>query len=143
MIRAIISKEHILEVLNKHWNIGPASKELGVGYSTLRKYIKQYNIDHNSRKNKNGLIFDRKIHQSKAVTKSRQNKKIQALEYKGGMVCIRCGFSEPIPDCYSFHHREPGKKDPSWAKMKTNNWGFEKLKKSLINVMYYVIIVIV
>jgi hypothetical protein len=127
----MLNEKEIRNALNKHWNIGPAAKELGVGYSTLRKYIKQYQIEHNSRKSKDGSKFDRKAYASEAVTKSRRKRKVEALEYRGGMKCSRCGFDEPIPDCYAFHHRDPKTKDPSWNKMKTNNWTFEKIKEEI------------
>lgn len=127
----MLTKETIETMLEKHWNIGPAATELGIGYSTLRKYIKKYNIVHNSRAKKDGPTFDRKAHQSRSVTKARQNKKLKSLEYKGGMLCSRCGFSEPIPDCYAFHHRDPSEKDMNWGKMKTNNWSIEKIKEEL------------
>jgi|DEB19_MinimDraft_3_1074340.scaffolds.fasta_scaffold19613_1 hypothetical protein len=127
----LLTKDQILEALDKHWNIGPAAKELGVGYSTLRKYIAEYGIQHDSRKSKDGSKFNRSSYTSKMVTKCRQNKKLQALEYRGGMRCMRCGFNEPIADCYAFHHRNPSEKDPSWGRMKSNNWSFEKIKSEL------------
>ena len=127
----MFSKEEIEEVLKKHWNIRPASEELGIGYSTLRKYIKEYGIQHNSRKKQDGAKFDRNAWQSKAVTRARQIKKLKALEYKGGMKCTRCGFNEPIPDCYAFHHRDPTQKDINWGKMKQNNWSIDRIKDEL------------
>jgi DNA-binding transcriptional MerR regulator len=127
----MISKEKVIEAIKKHWNIGPAAKELGIGYSTLRKYIKEYGIDHNSRRSQNGSKFDKNAYISKKITELRRRRKIEALEYKGGMKCNRCGFSETIPDVYAFHHRDPNEKDPSWGKMKTNNWKWEKLKEEI------------
>lgn len=127
----MLSKQDILTALDKYWNIKPASEALGIGYSTLRKYIKEYNIQHNSRKKKGGSLFNRNAWQSNAVTKARQNKKLKALDYKGGMKCIRCGFDEPIPDCYAFHHRNPIEKDINWGRMKQNNWSIDKIKDEL------------
>lgn len=127
----MLSEKEIRHALDKHWNIGPAAKELGVGYSTLRKYIAQYGIEHDSRKSKDGPKFDKNAYAAKAVTRARQKKKLEALEYRGGMKCTRCGFDEPVPDCYAFHHRDPASKDPSWGKMKTNNWSLEKMKEEL------------
>jgi hypothetical protein len=127
----MITKEKVLEILEKHWNIGPAAKELGIGYSTLRKYIKDYGIDHNSRRSKDGVKFDRNAYVSKKISELRRKRKIEFLEYKGGMKCSRCGFSEPIPDVYAFHHRDPLEKDPSWGKMKTNNWKWDRVQDEL------------
>jgi hypothetical protein len=128
----MIEKEAIEKALEKHWNIGPAAKELGIGYSTLRKYIKHYGIDHNSRAKRPGEPkFDKKAYDIAKVTRTRRKRKLEALEYRGGMKCSRCGFDEPIPDCYAFHHRDPTQKDPRWNKMKTNNWSFERIKDEL------------
>jgi hypothetical protein len=127
----MLNKKAIEDALKKHWNIGPAAKELGVGYSTLRKYIKHYDIAHNSRLKKDGATFDRNVHIAKKITQFRRQRKLDSLEYRGGMKCSRCGFNEPIPDCYAFHHRDPSKKDPNWAKMKTNNSSWEVVKAEL------------
>lgn len=127
----MLSKQRVEEALQKYWNIKPASEELGIGYSTLRKYIKEYGIQHNSRKKEGGPTFDRNAWQSKAVTRARQNKKLKALDYRGGMKCTRCGFNEPIPDCYAFHHRDPTKKDINWGRMKQNNWSIDRIKDEL------------
>ena len=127
----MLSEESIRHALSEHWNIGPAAKALDVGYSTLRKYIAKYGIEHDSRKSKEGPKTADKAYATAVVTRARQKKKFQALEYRGGMKCSRCGFDEPIPDVYDLHHRDPGEKDPNWNKMKTNNWPFERLKEEL------------
>jgi len=127
----MLTKKVIEEALEKHWNIGPAAKELEVGYSTLRKYMKLHNIVHNSRGKRDGPTFDRNAHGSKKVTKARRIRKIESLEYKGGMKCTRCGFNEPIPDCYAFHHRNPEEKDPNWYRMKTHNHTWETVRVEL------------
>lgn len=127
----MVSEKEIRDALNKHWNMRPAAKELGIGYSTLRKYVKIYGIEHNSRKKRTGPKFNRNAYTATKITESRRKRKLEALEYRGGMKCSRCGFSEPIPACYAFHHRDPKEKDPNWNKMKTNNWGLEKIKTEL------------
>ena len=50
----MIVKESIEAALKEYYNLGPAAKALGIGYSTLRKYIKEYGIIHNSRKSRYG-----------------------------------------------------------------------------------------
>lgn len=129
----MLSKEKIEEALNTHWHKNKAAEALGIGYSTLRKYIKQYDIEHNSRTKdpKKGPTFDRNKKSAEYVTRFRRKRKLQALEYRGGMKCSRCPFAEPIPDCYAFHHRDPNEKDPNWNKMKGNNWPWEKIKEEL------------
>jgi DNA-binding transcriptional MerR regulator len=76
----MLDKKVIVKALEKHWNIGPAAKELGVGYSTLRKYIKFHCIVHNSRGKKGGPTFDKNAHSSTKVTKARRIRKIESLE---------------------------------------------------------------
>ena len=127
----IPSKEQIEQALAKHWNIKPAAEELKIGYSTLRKYIKQHGIVHNSRKKQGGSTFNKSSYSSKRTTEHRKKRKIDSLIYKGGMKCMRCGFSEPIPDCYAFHHRDPSQKDPNYSKMKTQCWSWERTKAEL------------
>lgn len=134
----MLTKKLIEEALEKHWNIKPAAVELGVGYSTLRKYIKLYEIKHCSRGKKDGPVFDRSAYfkakskeTSAKITKFRRNRKIQSLEYLGGMKCMRCGFDEPIPDCYAFHHRTATEKDPNWSRMKVNHTKWEEVKVEL------------
>jgi hypothetical protein len=127
----MIEKETIIRVLDEEWNIRPAAKKLGIGYSTLRKYIKEYKIDHNSRKSRNGTIFDRKKHHSKKVTEFRRNRKIDALNYLGGMKCSSCGYDKPIPSVYAFHHKDPTQKDINFGKMKTNCVRWEVFRAEL------------
>lgn len=128
----MLEKEKIELALKEHWNIRPAAEALGIGYSTLRKYIKNYNIQHNSRKTPPWKEpWDKKKYDVAKITKFRKKRKLEALEYKGGMKCSRCGFDEPIPDCYAFHHRDPSQKDLNWNKMKVNNWRFERIKLEL------------
>jgi hypothetical protein len=116
----MIDKETIQNALNETWNIRPAAEKLGIGYSTLRKYIKHHGIEHNSRKNKDAPTFDRKKYQVKTVTKFRRKRKLDALNYLGGMKCSSCGYDKPIPSVYAFHHKDPKEKDISFGKMKTN-----------------------
>lgn len=118
----MIDKEIILAALEKHWNLKPAAEELGIGYSTLRKYIKEHGIVHHSRCKKDGPTFDRKKYNVAKVTKVRRQRKIECLNYLGGMKCTMCGYNKPIPAAYAFHHRDPKEKDPNFGKMKTNNW---------------------
>ncbi len=127
----MISKERVIQALELHWNIGPAAKELSVGYSTLRRYIKLYNIDHDSRKSRNGPIFDKKKYETTKNVIARRNRKLKLLTYKGGMKCTVCGYDKPIPDVYEFHHRDPLEKDPNWGLMFKNNHKLDKFYPEL------------
>ena len=128
----MITKEEIIQVLSEEWNIKPAADKLGVGYSTLRKYIKEYGIDHNSRKKQDrSALFNRTKWQSEKVTEFRRKRKLDSLEYLGGMKCNRCGYNKPIPAVYSFHHIDPSTKDPNFSKMKSNGTKWEDVKAEL------------
>ena len=127
----MIDKETIIKTLNETWHIRPAAEKLGIGYSTLRKYIKEYGIEHDSRKNKDGSVFDRKKHQSKKVTEFRRKRKLDALNYLGGMKCAHCPYDKPIPSVYAFHHKDPKEKDVNFGKMKTNCVSWEVFKTEL------------
>lgn len=128
----MIDKEEIIAALNEHWNLRPAAEKLGVGYSTLRKYMKHYGIEHNSRKKKDQTnLFNRTKHQSAKVTEFRRQRKIDALNYLGGMKCSFCGYDKPIPSVYAFHHKDPSQKDINFGKMKTNCVSWEVFKSEL------------
>jgi len=57
----------------------------------------------------------------------RKNKKLKAIEYKGGS-CQICGYNK-CENSLSFHHIEPDKKDFSISS--NINWSFEKIKNEL------------
>lgn len=62
----------------------------------------------------------------RAVTRGRLNK-LSAIKYKGGC-CQKCGYNKN-PVALAFHHLDPSKKDPNFAKMKF--WSFDRVKKEL------------
>jgi hypothetical protein len=66
-----------------------------------------------------------KEHRKAAVKRFRANRKLKLLEHKGGMVCIDCGYSKPIPSVYEFHHIDPLQKDPNWSNLLRNNHRLE------------------
>ena len=55
------------------------------------------------------------------------NRKIQAIEYKGG-VCVDCG-QMPHWAAMQFHHLNPADKEFSWGKGRLKSW--EKVKVEL------------
>ncbi len=127
----MIEKDIIIKILDEEWNIRPAAKKLGIGYSTLRKYIKFHGIEHNSRRKKNSLPFNRSKYFSERISNFRKRRKRELLEYAGGIICRECGYDKDIPDVYEFHHLDPDKKDPSWYKMFANNHSIEKIKSEI------------
>ncbi len=52
----------------------------------------------------------RRKQQVESVTKWRRKQKLKLLDYKGGK-CVICGYDQPVPGAYSFHHRSPKEKD--------------------------------
>lgn len=128
----MIDKETVIKVLKEEWNLRPAAEKLGIGYSTLRKHIKEFGIEHNSRRARDrDEKFDRKKHQSQKVIDFRRKRKIDALNYLGGMQCSACPYNKPIPSVYAFHHKDPKEKDINFGKMKTNNIKWEDFLKEL------------
>lgn len=57
----------------------------------------------------------------------RKNRKIEAVNYLGGM-CKDCGLQDECVDIYDFHHIDPNKKD---FQIGNNNRKFERIKKEL------------
>lgn len=57
----------------------------------------------------------------------RNRVKQKLVEYKGG-ACEKCGYSKKIYNVYSFHHKDPNKKDFTIA---GKSWGYERLKKEV------------
>lgn len=46
-----------------------------------------------------------------------QNKKVEAIKYKGSK-CIDCGLQNAPNIVYDFHHLDPSKKDYDWTKLR-------------------------
>lgn len=59
-----------------------------------------------------------------------QERKIKAIEYKGGE-CVDCHLSHPqYPAAiFEFHHLDPNQKDTDWTKLRLTSW--EKIKTEL------------
>lgn len=70
---------------------------------------------------KNSLKFFYPNSQKNKKSREQLNK-LEALNYKGGMCCVRCGYNVQIPDCYAFHHREPTEKEYSWRELRYKKW---------------------
>jgi len=49
-----------------------------------------------------------------------KNKKLKAIEYKGGK-CSSCGYNK-CPDVLEFHHRDPKQKEFDWKKLRQMSW---------------------
>lgn len=67
----------------------------------------------------------RREQQVKNVTNWRKREKLKLLEYKGSR-CVLCGYDKPIPGAYSFHHREPKKKDFTISTGHCRSWKIVK-----------------
>lgn len=107
-------KQKILELKQKGLSHNEVVKILGCAKSTVAYYC---NDSYRLERNKAGRIA--------AV-----QRKINAVEYKGGK-CEICGYDE----CYKalhFHHTDPTKKDPNFVKMMdSKSANIEKIKPEL------------
>ncbi len=59
-------------------------------------------------------------------TRMREEKKLKAIEYKGGK-CVRCGYNK-CPAALDFHHLEPTGKETN-GELRSYSW--EKLKAEI------------
>lgn len=64
---------------------------------------------------------------NKKTIKYQQERKIEAVDYKGGK-CVRCGYNK-YAGALDFHHLDPSTKDFSISKYK--NCSFERIKSEL------------
>lgn len=94
------------------------AKALYVDIKFLRIAIQKKNIQHKCIDNKNFYKKNRV-----------EQRKIEALNYKGGMRCMACGIDEPILGLYTLHHRDPSEKEFTWAQIR--NKTLEEIKPEL------------
>ena len=76
----------------------------------------------------NGASFCKECFNKYCIDRWR-NRKIKAVEYKGGE-CKDCGFSYPLypADIFDFHHLNPAEKDYNWTKLRLRSWDSIKLE---------------
>lgn len=63
------------------------------------------------------------------VTRCRKNRKIQAIDYKGGC-CKLCGYHK-CPEALEFHHLDSNEKDFQIAISMAAGWAWERIKSEL------------
>lgn len=101
-----------------------SNKRRDMGEAAWAEYQKE-------RKRLKSKAYDRSEsgrHKATKVIVSRRRKKKLLVEYKGGK-CQKCGFNEPIYDCYDFHHLDPSEKEFGIGHSDGKNLSLEALKK--------------
>jgi|AntRauTorcE11897_2_1112592.scaffolds.fasta_scaffold20558_2 hypothetical protein len=66
------------------------------------------------------MAYKNKKDKYKNQTKRRIERKLKAIEYKGG-VCFCCGETYPYP-AMQFHHRNPDEKESIWNTLRFQSW---------------------
>lgn len=117
-----IDKDKKIKKIKKNIKCVVCDKEIEVTLNSKKKCCSvecrmKYRIEYHKNRN---YEYDK-------VKEWRNNRKIKAIEYKGGK-CIKCGYDRCIT-ALEFHHLEPNKKD--FTISKNVNHSFEKIRKEL------------
>jgi predicted transcriptional regulator len=130
--------KQIQELFNQGLTKVEIAKHLGLGYSTVRKYlagqptprsctIRVCKCGESNQRNFYKCVGNicKKCHNR--YTYDRQKDKVKAyMDERGGAHCMRCGYSKYI-GALEFHHRDPSQKDPDW----NVRWCIARLRKEL------------
>ena len=122
----------------RHWlkkfNLKTTNKSFSQGYATKEKIIKdgiEYKVCSRCKETKNlvaGFYTKNDKHTyvwckscaNKRTIEWQQQRKIEAINYKGGK-CVKCGYNK-YPGALDFHHLDPNQKDFDWSKMRLRSW---------------------
>lgn len=154
MDKAILQK-----LIDKNISQRDIAKETNLSQSTVRYWLKKYNLKTN--KNINNIVIENFLEKECGTCKKvlkldefykhsntgkckksckncenykaselRREKKIKMVVYKGGK-CEKCKLKlqDTHPAVFEFHHIDPNEKDKSFVKIK--NWSWNKIKKEL------------
>ena len=146
-----LSTHQIAKITNKsqtnvrHWlkkfNLKTTNKSFSDGYGIKEKIIKdgiEYKTCSRCKETKNlltGFYTKNKKHTyvwckscaNKRTIEWQQQRKIEAINYKGGK-CVKCGYNK-YPGALDFHHLDPSKKD--FAISRKKNCSFDIIKPEL------------
>ena len=144
-----MTKEKLQDYISKDYSSYDIARAEKKGQTTIRYWLKKHNLntegnirDQKLIKGINNFIccyckeykptdkFYKKTkntHQSyckdcfNKYTKQRwKNRKLKAIEYKGGK-CSSCGYNK-CPDVLEFHHKDPKQKEFDWKKLRQMSW---------------------
>lgn len=138
----MVSKEKLIELVNNGYSRKQVSEELGIGYSTVYKYMSKYNLTFKTKAgilkhncNTCGETDPEQFYQSRKIQCKKcfniecgeklKKQKLRAVEYKGGE-CQHCGYKKSVA-ALEFHHKDPTEKDPQWRM----GWSWERLQKEI------------
>lgn len=143
-----MKKEIFISLIEKGFSTREIGKELDKSQTTVRYWLKKYNLKtcifkkYSSLKIKckycktidNNQFYGRYNTECKKCLNKRlynlsRGKKIRAVIYKGGR-CNNCGYNKCIA-ALDFHHLSPVEKDPNFNTMLY--WKWERIKKEIDN----------
>ena len=131
--------DKIKDMLDQGFSKRSISQELGIGYSTVRKYTKgtkstYYKTAHHCEdcgETKTSKFYGAMKNRCKQCHnelgyKKQKTKIFEYAQSRGKIACQRCGYDK-IFDALEWHHRDPGSKDPTWNR----GWSIDRLKPEL------------
>lgn len=147
--------DKLIELIDNFYSVSNIAKELKLGETTIRKILKDNNLSikkkikevkpdtvHKTIRNlsnathceEHGMEYKYSSGRkyctrcnTEAVTKTRTNRKIEAVIYKGGK-CERCSYDRCLSSL-EFHHTDPSQKDFEISNV--NKTSFDVLKPEL------------
>jgi hypothetical protein len=152
-----MERDLLVSYVDQGLSIYQILKITNTAYSTIRYWLKKYNLKTKYNSFKNGYEYTNKIvkgnqfcpicncHLNKETgyyrknkgyyspickkcnNEKRKNSKIKAINYKGNC-CVKCGYNKNIT-ALDFHHLNPKEKEITPSRLNGKSW--EKLKKEI------------
>ena len=148
-----MKEETLKDRIKNNNSIRDIANEFNTGYSTIRYWLKKYNLSTGKlsfkdtgkkdiklkfcRDCKNNLISENTYKHVRGICKKCFSKrkandmklfKVSCVKYKGGS-CIKCGYNKSL-NAMDFHHRDPKEKDFDVSKYRTQG---KILSKDVLN----------
>ena len=122
-------KETLTALISKNLSQYDIAKELGISQTTVRYYLKKYELKtiNSKTQSKEKVELARKERQRNYTKTRRYDFKTKALEYKGGK-CQKCGYDK-CREALEFHHIDPKEKDFMISHSNRRSW--EMVEKEL------------
>lgn len=148
----------LIDLIEQNLSQRQISQRLGVSQSTIKYWLKKYNLKtnsliHNRKTNDLGQKLCSQCESLKPIddfykkgegyhhsyckkcssiyfTDRIRSVKIKMIEYKGNK-CVNCQLhiNETHPSVFDFHHLDPQSKDPKFNRIKFKSW--DKIQKEL------------
>jgi len=138
-----MDKEKLVQLVSKGYSTWSMSRELGVGQTTIRYWLKKYDI----RTLNNGKALRHKCscgetnpvkfygnkrricgkcHNQQNIKRGHE-KRLKAIRHLGGK-CIKCGYMK-YSCSINIHHTNPDNKDPNFSSMR--GWSWKRIEKEM------------